>query len=689
MSLFAVSFCSLVFGCATSLRADGRGRGSCIEFRFVLPACGTNPFAREIDAFVSLPGERKLRLPAFSLDGRDLWAVRVRVDREGEYRMLGLEELGKGGPKELTLVPEGASSARGTPQAPRGFVRVSGDDPRRFVFDDGTPYTPLGVNHAWVFDGDYETPFAEFERQGLTWSRLWMVHWGNTNLEWVDTKHGHSPTPGTYDLGVARFWDAIVASAERHGIYFQLVFQHHGQYSTEVNPSWADNPWNAANGGFLKTPTEFFTSPEARRLTRQKLRYSVARWGYSTSIMAWELFNEVMFTDAYRLDRDLKSVADWHDEMAAFLRKTDPYRHLVTTSLDDLDSPVYEAMDYLQPHVYALDMVSAMRRIPGSEKFSKPVFYGEQGDDRVGSKEEKEAATTLDYATWASLAGATVQPAQQWDGARLLATGRIAALGSAARFAAFTRLFERRDFVSLEPSVASDDRVPASYRAAFFWDRRKPVQVRVTETGIASESLADIPYFLVGTERQKNEGHADRIDYLFDRTKETRAVLRFDDCGPKGARVETLLDGELAAAHVWKPRAASDPAVPAELSISVPPGPHKLCVVNRGEDSVKLASLDLDYTFPALSAFGKRNDSFAVLFVWNRLGVHGLGGGFASGKIALAGMPEGRWKLTWWEVAKGAPGRTETLDTDKGILQFETPPIDRYGMAALERIGTP
>lgn len=687
MMLLPVLFGVFLLGCASALNAEEKGVCSFVEFRFVLPACGGNPFAREIDALVDLPGERRLRIPAFSLDGRDLWAVRVRVDREGVYRLVALEEPERGENRAPTLVPEGVLSAHCAPRPSHGFVRVAADDPRHFAFDDGTPYTPLGVNLAWVFDENYETPFAELERQHLNWSRLWMAHWGASNLEWTDKKRGPSPKPGTYDLGVARFWDATVASAERHGVYFQLVFQHHGQYSTEVNPSWEDNPWNARNGGFLERPSEFFSSPEARRLAKQKLRYSTARWGYSTSIMAWELFNEAMFTDAYRLDGQEQAVADWHAEMAAYLRKIDPYRHLVTTSLNELDSPVYKAMDYLQPHIYALDMVSAMRRIPGAEAIAKPAFYGEQGDDRVGTPEERAAAATLDYATWASLAGETIQPAQQWDGARLLATGRISALGAAARFAAFTRLFERRNFRPLAPTVLSAERVPARYEAAFFWEKRRPAQIPVTETGTAYSCLADIPYYLVGTERQVRDGFADRIGYLFDRDRETNAVLRFDDCGPAGARVEVLLDGVLTAEREWKPRDANSDAGqrPASIALVVPQGHRRLDVVNRGEDSVKLASLSLDYTFPALAAFGKKTEDFAVLFVWHRKGVHGLGGAFASGEILVDGLSDGRWTVTWWNIAEGAPGKTETLIADKGILRLATPPIDRYGMVALER----
>ena len=64
----------------------------------------------------------------------------------------------------------------------------------------------------------------------------------------------------------------MVEGAEKNDIYFQLVLQHHGQYSSasgykyshNVNPNWEQNPYNVKNGGFLKNPEDFFTDPQAR-----------------------------------------------------------------------------------------------------------------------------------------------------------------------------------------------------------------------------------------------------------------------------------------------------------------------------------------------------------------------------------------------------------------------------------------
>ena len=196
------------------------------------------------------------------------------------------------------------------------------------------------------------------------WSRVWMTHFYDwqglgLNLDWPKVNN----TFGQLSLPNARNWDAIVAAADQAGIHFQMTLQHHGQYSStnvsKTDPNWEQNPYNTANGGFLSASTNFFTDPEARSLTKRKLRYIVARWGYSPSIMAFELFNEVQFTDAAQLNM-WNNIEAWHNEMAQFIRTNDVYHHLITTS-SDLNEPIWDQTDYYQHHDYPSDLITGIR----------------------------------------------------------------------------------------------------------------------------------------------------------------------------------------------------------------------------------------------------------------------------------------------------------------------------------------
>ena len=222
-----------------------------------------------------------------------------------------------------------------------------------------------------------------------------MTFWDGRALDWAQDKT-KNPTPGTLLLDAARRWDALL-DAEAQGIYVQVTLQHHGQYTEKVDPNWADNPWNAESGGFLARPADFFTDARARHLTRLKYRYIVARYGCSTHVLAWELFNEVQ--NIKETDGCFASVVAWHKEMAAFLRSQDVNRHLVTTSLSLPGEPLGEiGLDFDQPHAYPLDIVSYFAALRGG---TVPLFTAEWGP---GNQKSPTAEAFLHDGLWAGRA---------------------------------------------------------------------------------------------------------------------------------------------------------------------------------------------------------------------------------------------------------------------------------------------
>ena len=247
------------------------------EAQFELPRVAGNPYDPEKNdvrvVFRGPGGKQKTQLGFF--DGGTTWRARLTVEaKEGKWQAASVTHNRVLVRAKLTTLAQ--------PQ-PLDFVRRKG---LGFVHDDGRLYWPLGHNVAWRSGSfDVSDAFAKLGAAGENWSRVWMCHWDGKNLDW-ETKDD------TLSVSVARRWDGIVAAAQKHGVYFQLVLQHHGPYALSVNSNWGENPWNVKNGGFLNTTAEFFTHPEALRRTKNKLRYIVARWGYSPSILAWELFNE-------------------------------------------------------------------------------------------------------------------------------------------------------------------------------------------------------------------------------------------------------------------------------------------------------------------------------------------------------------------------------------------------------------
>jgi hypothetical protein len=291
------------------------------------------------------------------------------------------------------------------PAAPErhGFLRVSPLDPRYLRFDDGSPYFAVGENLAW-YDGRgtfaYDDWFAKLAAQGVTYVRLWMPSWA-FGLEWTERGPGGAVSAsslGDYTRRLDRAWqlDTVLEAAERHGIYVMLCLQNHGAFSLSANSEWNDNPYRAENGGPLARPSDFFIDPAARALFQRRLRYIVARWGYSTHVLSWELWNEVDLAE----QPAGTAVLDWHAEMAGTLRALDPYQHLVSTSTAQPTShPLWllPALDLVQLHFYAWNDVFAFpvapdfsttpafflrRRPPG-----KPALFAELGTHSSGPAE--------------------------------------------------------------------------------------------------------------------------------------------------------------------------------------------------------------------------------------------------------------------------------------------------------------
>lgn len=268
----------------------------------------------------------------------------------------------------------------------KGFIRIDATNNQFMRFDDNTPYYPVGYNSCWN-NGELVKFYNDWinTRMGpnnVTWMRYWLTDFARQALEW---RNGHwsgwYSGLGRYSQRAAGMLDSVLNNCDRQGIYMQLVLQHHGQFSTSTNPEWTDNPYNSANGGPAANSGDFFVNTGAKSYTKKLYRYIVARWGYSTNIMSWELFNEVEFSDGTDANIDA-----WHDEMSRYLKAQDPNDHIVNTSCggDNSTMPLFDnnpAMDQLQWHTYAGSIEKVLYNEAQTFKaaYNKPVLCGEFG----------------------------------------------------------------------------------------------------------------------------------------------------------------------------------------------------------------------------------------------------------------------------------------------------------------------
>jgi hypothetical protein len=344
----------------------------------------------ELKALFTSPQGRVVEVPGFLYSGdvsptsvvqNAVWKIRFTPTQLGAwtYVVTAKNRWQRARSDELKL--------KVVPGSNDGFVRIDPIHPQYFAFDSGRFYYPIGQNVAWLPFRDYERYFAKMSRNGENWARIWMTNW-SFGIEWKPMGQYHGL--GFYNLSNAKKLDELLGLAGASGIYLQLVFDFHGALSSKVNPEWSNNPYNVINGGFLVSPEQFFTDPRAKELYKKRLRYIIARWGYSPYVMAWELFNEVSFTDSFNEE----AVSTWHQEMAGYVKQHDPYQHLTTTSYGgDAKGEAYTlpVIDFAQHHIYAQNIFKQMQSINSKmSQYNKPHFIGEFGSDSANGKDDQD-----------------------------------------------------------------------------------------------------------------------------------------------------------------------------------------------------------------------------------------------------------------------------------------------------------
>ncbi|MFH0758164.1 MAG: DUF5060 domain-containing protein [Bacteroidota bacterium] len=359
-----------------------------VEFDINIQSEFENPYdSRDIqlDMMITSPSGEDLVLPCYfdhKSDAGSLWKARFAPAETGKY--LYHFRLTKGG---HVAENSGEKSFTSKDSSNEGFLRTN--NYWTLKFDSGKLFRGIGENICWDPRGSEERKFTyeyllpKVSFSGANFMRVWM-HQGSLPSEWTLPRTRRNEATPVEPEPVNRF-DEILDLAKENGIYVMIAMDVHGMYMEES--SWSRQAFNSVNGGPAKTPTEFFTLEESRIKYKNKLRYFVARWGYSTNVAFWEFFNEVDNAAFTRSPRDsvlipLDKVAEWHDIMSTYLKSIDPYKHLVTTSVSHREIPGMwdlDNMDLNQKHIYKRTTRMRPETIEEAYKHQKPFAIGEFG----------------------------------------------------------------------------------------------------------------------------------------------------------------------------------------------------------------------------------------------------------------------------------------------------------------------
>lgn len=364
------------------------------EWDIALQTTFQNPYLEEevaLDMELISPSGKKQQLPCFHESGTagttSRWKARFSPQEAGKYSYVF--RLRKAGQLVHTTK---TASFRAKATGDKGILHKKND--WTFQFDNGTLFRGIGENICWesranddskFFKELHEKPKYNYEymlralaAHGGNYYRTWICSW-NLPLDWKTgiNNHRYSNSTSYYHPEAIQKMDRLVFLSDSLGLYMMLT----------LGPGTHDE----RNGRYATSTREFFTDPKAKAQYRNRLRYIVARWGYSPAIGAWEFFNEidnVQFRDA-KNPISAASIVQWHDEMSKYLKELDPYGHLVTTSISHRDLEglnALPAIDFNQKHIYKNNRALPATIVKYAADFKKPYVIGEYGYEYDWSK---------------------------------------------------------------------------------------------------------------------------------------------------------------------------------------------------------------------------------------------------------------------------------------------------------------
>jgi hypothetical protein len=195
-----------------------------------------------------------------------------------------------------------------------------------------------GGNFARVYSTYYAYSF-EWEHAGIY--DAWKDRPLQTGLTYADVINDPPYSPAHYK-GVNRqaiMWefDRLLDMAKDNNIYIQWATEiMDNGFIAGTNGSWiTQNPYAKPGSNIITSPNsnsvvQFFTDADAKKAYKKRLRYMIARYGYSTNIADFELFNEFHLLhepaqgNVSSLDNSFKP---WLEDMLDYIKNPNKLNH--------------------------------------------------------------------------------------------------------------------------------------------------------------------------------------------------------------------------------------------------------------------------------------------------------------------------------------------------------------------------
>jgi len=327
------------------------------------------------------PGGRGRPRPEYRFAKADTWKARFAPGEVGRWTYAYTFTNARGARAEGR--GEFACVAGRAPL--RGFVRQDPASPMRWVFDDGSPYFPIGFQDGQFDGAAVGSCLAAAAMEGPF--RLDRPAWWPAPPPGAAFKPGPAPNPQNADVQFRRFARCgfnllrfsqqnfsytITPALDRVNVMESLMtdelLRHARKYGLRVFYGLF---------GYMKVCNDSPDDAEGMAKVKRLVQYSVDRWGAMVDF--WEFLNEQHAQD------------EWYAVLVPYLKSIDPYRHPVTTSWE---RPHLAGIDLSAPHQYVGpgDLGAARAMADSAARWKqagKPVIVGEAGNTMPRRAPEK------------------------------------------------------------------------------------------------------------------------------------------------------------------------------------------------------------------------------------------------------------------------------------------------------------
>lgn len=568
-----------------------------------------------------------------------------------QYLVLAKNPLGTASSAEQSFQCTASSS--------KGFVRKNTTN--YLAFDNGSQYIPVGQNQAWHQSNpylDYKNWLQKLSDNKANTIRVWQAVWG-FGIEWKNGTDGYAGLK-KYKQTSAYYTDLLFEEAKARGIYIMLCINHHGMVSSNVNPNWPESPYNAANGGPCANTWDFFTNATARQLHKNRLRYIVARWGYSPNLMSWELFNEVDWTDDFSAHKN--EVKDWHVEMANYLKQVDAWKHLVTTSyannIFDPNTWNSPAIDITQVHNYigSPNVESALAGAVSDyvSQYNKPALNGEFGIDagNISLSTIDPNGIYLHNSVWATSFSGAMGAGMSWWWDNYIEPRNLYVHYKPLGELLATIPLKDGNYKKTASSVTGGGAGELSLTPGVGFGSAGASSFTIDASGAISPSAAQLSSFLFGS--VYNTQYRMSPSFLVTYPVDGQFKVSTGASAGTSPKVNIYLDGVQLLSQ--------DATVNTIYSINVPAGSHTIKVDNLGTDWVSISAYTFTNVGSALNTYVlKSADSKQMAawvhnkrYNWQYVRSSGVPAAVNGASLIVPNMENGSYQVRFTDCSTGA-----------------------------------